>query len=190
MVKIRNSIAEEKERERKSNFRFIAVLMIIALVLYTLVVIFTQCLLTVLIDGDSMNPTIKDGEIVVVSRYSGIQYGDVVVIDMGNRLLIKRVIGMGGDTIEIQDGKVYRNGKLLKENYTMGETTSLYTYVNVKEGEIYFLGDNRENSNDSRAEGTVKESQIVGVMLERDSVLAQIKIFFHNLVGALQKKVS
>ncbi len=185
MIKIRKSLAEEKERQRNSNFNFIIGLMAFAIILYTVVVICavsTRFLLTVLVDGSSMNPTLKDGQVIVVNQTIEPKRGDIVIIDMGDRLLVKRVIGMGGDTIEIKDGKVYRNSVELKENYVkkQGVTGPEISAFVVPDGEIYFLGDNRENSNDSRAIGTVKESKIIGVMVNQDSFLVKLKLFLNG----------
>ena len=79
--------------------------------------------------------------------------------------LIKRVIGVYGDIIDIKDGQVYVNGKPQKEEYTKGSTTTgsmLRFPVEVPEGKVFVLGDNRENSLDSRDLGFVDIAQIKG----------------------------
>lgn len=81
-----------------------------------------------------------------------------------NIRLVKRVIGVPGDEIDIRDGKVYVNGDELIENYTKGVTypREIQFPLKVGEGEYFVLGDNREVSKDSRSFGVIKKSQIEG----------------------------
>ena len=145
------------------------------------------------VEGSSMMPTLQDNDFVILSRISktlnlDLKYGDIVVIDrrtdrkrsilddigdlgffsrVDNRnLLIKRVIGLPGDTIEIRDGGVYRNGERLDEPDLMEDT--MYgreeTYT-VPEGHVFVLGDNRNNSMDSRVIGPIPMDNIKGTMV-------------------------
>lgn len=115
-------------------------------------------------DGDAMLPGIRDGEVIIVSKqtYSAVrgtpEFQQVVAFrddmiadgDEGDNT-IRRVIGLPGDKIEIKGGKVYRNDKLLKEDYITGTTMGdMEEPITVGEDEVFVLGDNREHSIDSR----------------------------------------
>ena len=134
----------------------------------------------VTIEGDSMKPTFLDGDKVVTSRILTMagkyKTGDIVVFHMideyGQRDVIKRVIGMEGDTIEIKEGTVYRNGvAILKEN-TEGEVS-----LTVPKGGIFVLGDNRSHSYDSRDMGIISESELKGKVILRWYPFDTIKRF-------------
>lgn len=84
--------------------------------------------------------------------------------------LIKRLIGLPGDTIEIHDGHVSVNGVLLDEPYTHGKPTICYAYcgpLTLKPDEYFFLGDNRPDSRDSRSFGAIPANQIIGPVILR-----------------------
>ncbi|RME70101.1 MAG: signal peptidase I [Chloroflexi bacterium] len=127
--------------------------------------------------GQSMEPNLHTDQRVVVEkltynplvrRYLGLegpQHGDVVVIRMptqGNELLIKRVIGLPGDVVEIHDGLVFVNGVPLDEPYLSAPTAGTYGPTTVPPLNIFVLGDNRNYSNDSRNFGTVPLKNVVG----------------------------
>ena len=132
--------------------------------------------------GVSMEPTFKSSDYLLISKqaYSGDrspQRGDVIVFTSHmkdengeNKKLIKRVIALPGETVEVTDGKVYINGKELKESYTKDGTTNGTVYsVEVPEGRVFCLGDNRLHSTDSRflEVGFVHEEDIVGKVVFR-----------------------
>ena len=92
-------------------------------------------------------------------------HGEVVIFNYPHnpeRDFVKRVIGIPGDTIEIQRGDVYRNGELVEEDYIVHDTARSYDPVTVTSGHFYVLGDNRRASNDSRDWGLVPADHIVG----------------------------
>jgi len=114
-------------------------------------------------NGNAMLPGIRDGEVMIVVKhtYSAVrgtpEFQQVVefkrdFLDEGEKgeNSIRRVIGLPGDKIEIRDGKVYRNDMLLKEDYITGTTVGEVGPIIIKEDEVFVLGDNRENSIDSR----------------------------------------
>lgn len=125
--------------------------------------------------GDSMRPAVLNDDIVLVNRMiydaSKPKRGDIIVFKPnGNenaRSYIKRIIGLPGETVQIKDGKIYIDGKILEEDY---ETTAIEDAGTAAEeidlgGDEYFvLGDNRKNSEDSRMAdiGNVKRSEIEG----------------------------
>ncbi|HEY8425824.1 MAG TPA: signal peptidase I [Limnochordales bacterium] len=124
-----------------------------------------------LVQGQSMEPTLYDGERLLVDkltyRLRDPQRGEVVVFRVPSdpsRRFIKRIIGVPGDVIEFQDGRVVLNGRVLRESYVLGPTLSGRTRQTVPPGRYFVLGDNRANSEDSRfAEvGFVPRELIVG----------------------------
>lgn len=129
------------------------------------------------VDGASMNTTLSNGEIMILNkivyRKKDIQRFDIVVVDIGDKKIIKRVIGLPGETIEYKDNVLYINGEKMKDPYPSTETGDfdIKDYPNGKiPGDSYFvMGDNRANSADSRISkdqnsdfGTFKRSQIKG----------------------------
>lgn len=123
------------------------------------------------VKGPSMQPTLYQGQVLIVSKISyrvgEPKRGEIVVINdkLENKDLIKRVIGLPGETIEIKDGSVYIDGNLLSPDYT-----DIPTYENgfkkakASDNQYFVLGDNRTESRDSRSDtlGFVKEKNIIG----------------------------
>ncbi|MGN0940803.1 MAG: signal peptidase I [Selenomonadaceae bacterium] len=110
-----------------------------------------------LVDGPSMRPTLQSAERLVVNkfiyRFRAPERGEILVFKYPrdpSRDFIKRVIAIPGDTIEIKNGNVFVNGKLLNEPYILSKTRGNYPLATVPEGHIFVMGDNRNNSEDSR----------------------------------------
>jgi len=126
------------------------------------------------IPSESMVPTLQKGDRVLVNKLSyklhDVHRGDVVVFgrppnepDNGIKDLIKRVIGLSGETIEVRDCKVLINGQTLSESYVKSWTrTCTYAPHQIGPDEVFVMGDNRDDSQDSRYFGPIKESLIVG----------------------------
>lgn len=120
--------------------------------------------------GASMEGTLRAGDVLRYTRFSTPKRGDIVVFRSdaeGDMLVIKRVIGMAGDVIEIgSNGSVIRNGQPLKEPYAILDeaNSGIPTTVTVEEGKLFLLGDNRAVSVDSRDEriGQVSSEEVFG----------------------------
>ena len=121
------------------------------------------------VEGFSMVPSLQDGEFVLVNRMAyrigQPQRGDIIVFhhptDQVSEDLIKRVIGLPGDKVNVDGGVVSVNGIALKENYIAAPPA--YTdSQKVPDGELYVLGDNRNNSSDSHAWGFVPYKDVIG----------------------------
>lgn len=124
--------------------------------------------------GESMEPTLVDGQrgIVLLNRFNYYipKRDDLVVVkkdSYSDKLLIKRVIGLPGDEIEIKDNMLYINKTLIIENYVKEKMNTQDLSVTLDEGEYFILGDNRNNSADSRLPliGKIKYSEIIGKLI-------------------------
>lgn len=122
------------------------------------------------VDGQSMEPNLHADQRLVVEkisyRFHAPQRFDIVVIkppSQGNELLIKRLIGLPGERIDIRDGHVYIDGEMLEEPYLTQQTQSgRHDRLTVPPLHVYVLGDNRNHSNDSRSFGPVPIEDVVG----------------------------
>lgn len=145
--------------------RDIVIPIIIGLAIFFLVRAFIE---PFVVEHSSMWPTIEEGEYILVNKVSyhlhQPERGDIIVFHPPwhfGRPYIKRVIGLPGDTVEIRDGKVFVNGSPLNEPYA-GQTLDILPPTKVPEGEYFVLGDNRNNSYDSRKGWTVSRDYIIG----------------------------
>ena len=136
------------------------------------------------IKGRSMVPTFDDGQrVVVLKLFSDIQRGDIVIFssqDDPGKDLIKRVIALPGERIQIRKGIVRINGKVLKEGYLEDKDYGLYDAEIDEEvglGQIYVLGDNRDDSHDSRRFGSVSEESMKGKVVVRWWPFHEVKTF-------------
>lgn len=116
------------------------------------------------VNGSSMDTTLKDGDIMILNiigyRFSEIERFDIVVVNAGHEYIIKRVIGLPGETVEYIDNHLYIDGKEVKEEYGSDITEDFS--VKVPKGKYFVLGDNRTNSLDSRYFGAFSKKQVLG----------------------------
>ena len=154
----KQDLAESNKSKTKEWIKDLGTALIIALV-------FLQLLTPTLVREHSMENTLHQNDYLFVSRrhYSwfgnDLKRGDIITFDselttgLGmKKILVKRIIGLPGDKISISEGKVYINGEAQEEPYTKdGYTSTTMDEVTVPEGYIFVLGDNRQNSTDSRS---------------------------------------
>ncbi len=161
---------------------------IFALCIAALVIVFAR---PSLIIGQSMEPTFHAKQIVLVEKVSYIvnqpKRGDVIVAQSDlplnkwfNKAIIKRVIGLPGDTINISDGAVYINGDKYHESYIKDNYTPINGEWTVPEQSLFVMGDNRYHSNDSRFQevGYIDYSDIKGKVYLRVFPFNEIKTFW------------
>ena len=120
-----------------------------------------------------MEPTLEDGQIIVLEKSGKFKTGDLIGFYYQNKILLKRVIGSAGDYIDIDtDGSVYVNDEKLDEPYlkdqALGECDINLPYQ-VPDGKIFVMGDHRSKSIDSRSKlvGCVSDEQVVGRVVFR-----------------------
>lgn len=125
------------------------------------------------VSGDSMNPTLQDKDVIVLVKSGSLKTGDLCGFYWQNKLLLKRVIGLPGDIISLdENGVVTVNGTVLDEPYVdelaLGECDIKFPYQ-VPENRYFVLGDHRATSIDSRSSviGCVEKNQIVGKVFIR-----------------------
>lgn len=127
------------------------------------------------VDGHSMCDTLQDREVMFTTRFDYVfgkpQFGDVVICKYpgrGNTKFVKRVMGVPGDTIEIRDFQLYRNGEAVDQSFLTPSRncnslrSMMFGPVTLEDDQYLVMGDNRDNSNDSRYIGPVSENMILG----------------------------
>ncbi|KXS45484.1 MULTISPECIES: signal peptidase I [unclassified Candidatus Frackibacter] len=151
----------------KAEFKEYLEAIIIAIILSFLIITFI--IQAFYIPSGSMRPTLKPGDRLFVNkfiyRFEDPERLDIIVFKYPvdpRKKFIKRVIGLPGDRVRIEDGTVYVNGNPLKEDYTLSQGYSDYQKVKVPPKNYFVLGDNRNNSEDSRFWGFVPRQNIVG----------------------------
>lgn len=158
-----------KARKIKDILNMTATLLIallIALLLRSFVFVFAT------VNGPSMQPTLQTGEKIFVTRYSyylgEIERGDIIVCKYPSEMYpdnyVKRVIALGGERVRVQDGKVYINDVPLPEDYIYSAPREDMAEVTVPDGSVFVMGDNRNNSTDSRKSyiGPISKKLIIG----------------------------
>ena len=177
--------AERKRyrRQKAYNQALSGTVYVLTIVAAVSVLIATLVLPVLQIEGTSMEPTLVNGDIVLLTKTTNFNRGELCGFSWNNKLLIKRVIGIPGDWIEIDtDGTVYLNGEKLDEPYAeqlaMGECDLEFPFQ-VPQEQYFVLGDMRESSIDSRNTliGCVEKGQIVGKVFFRIWPFQTIRFF-------------
>ena len=136
------------------------------LIFIGVVILRTYIVTPVVVSGDSMRDTLEDGNILLLKKYDKTYTrGEVIVFDYNNSKLVKRIIGLPGETVSYKDGKLYINGNETEDELsliTRDFELSDIGYEVIPEGYYFVLGDNRNKSSDSRMIGLIKEEQILG----------------------------
>ena len=172
----KKQVESERKRYRRQkayNKALSGTVYVLTIVAAVAVLIATLILPVLQIEGTSMEPTLVNGDIVLLTKTTNFNRGELCGFSWNNKLLIKRVIGIPGDWIEIDtDGTVYLNGEKLDEPYAqqlaVGECDLEFPYQ-VPQEQYFVLGDMRESSIDSRNTliGCVEKDQIVGKVFLR-----------------------
>ena len=182
----KKQIETERKRYRRQkayNKALSGTVYVLTIVAAVAVLIATLVLPVLQIEGTSMSPTLANGDIVLLTKTTSFDRGELCGFSWNNKLLIKRVIGLPGDWIEIDtDGTVYLNGEQLDEPYAeqlaVGECDLEFPFQ-VPQEQYFVLGDMRESSIDSRNTliGCVEKDQIVGKVFFRIWPFKEIRFF-------------
>lgn len=160
-------IAIRIKRRRKLTAAGVAALFVFMFILLT------QVFQLTVVSGHSMEPAIKANDEIVINKAAYLlsepKRGDIIICNHNDELVLKRIIGLPGESVEIKNGRLYINGKVLLKNYlnsSIQAKTTVYPLI-LKKGEYFVMGDNSEQSSDSRYAdfGNVKRQEIYGKYL-------------------------
>lgn len=154
------------DKKKDNTIEYLVYAFLIVLVIFIRTFIVTP----VRVNGTSMYPTLKNGEIMLLNkityRFNNIKRFDIVVINTQDDKIIKRVIGLPGETLKFENNVLYINGQEVKETFLKEETEDFdirnLSYDKIPSDCYFVMGDNRDNSKDSRMIGCVKKKQITG----------------------------
>ena len=182
----KRQVETERKRYRRQkayNKALGGTIYVLTIVAAVAVLIATLVLPVLQIEGTSMEPTLSNGDIVLLTKTTRFDHGDLCGFTWNNKLLIKRVIGLPGDWIEMDtDGNIYLNGEKLEEPYVQqkdfGECDLEFPFQ-VPQEQYFVVGDMRESSIDSRNTliGCIPKDQIVGKVFFRVWPFQNIRLF-------------
>lgn len=177
----------KKEKPKKTvKQEIIEWIVTLAVALLVAVVVRTFIFEPVRVDGNSMYPTLHHGEIMIVSKMAYLlgepERFDVVIChypNRGNTNFVKRVVGLPGDTVQVKDGYLIVNGVIYAEKFLHERPVENFGPFTVPEGQYFVMGDNRNNSNDSRRSG-------VGPLDQDDIVGKVAAVLWHQIPSTLE----
>ena len=182
----KEQVETERKRYRRQkayNKALRGTVYVLTIVAAVAVLVATLVLPVLQIEGTSMEPTLTGGDIVLLAKTTRFSYGELCAFTWNNKLLVKRVIGLPGDWIEIDtDGAIYLNGEKLDEPYVQqpdfGECDLEFPFQ-VPQEQYFVVGDMRESSIDSRNTliGCIPKDQIVGKVFFRVWPFKSIRFF-------------
>jgi signal peptidase I len=167
MAKVKKELKEEKEEDMQKKAAKDIFLDVYPYIVIILVVIIIRSFIVtpIKVNQTSMHPTLEQGDTMLLNKIGasiqGYKRFDIVVVKSNGSYLIKRIIGMPGESIKYTDGKLYINEKVMKDKYAKSETED-FDEVKIGKNEYFVMGDNRAVSKDSRIIGPVSKSQLLG----------------------------
>ena len=157
-----NIVVEIQNKEENKTVKFFKELIPYVIIFIVVVLIRTYLFTPIIVSGPSMQPTLDGGELMILNKLDDkFERFDVVVVDIGYEDIIKRIIAMPGESISCENGIIYVNGRKQDESYSKGITND-FEKVILAEDEYFVMGDNREDSKDSRHLGPIKKHKIKG----------------------------
>ena len=127
-----------------------------------LAVVFVLNFKIIRVNGQSMSPTLDNGQVILTSRHTDdLKRNSIVIVNYNDELIVKRIAALENDTVVMKDDAVFVNGVKLSNSSYEGEDMS----ITLKKGEVFILGDNHKVSLDSRYFGTISTDMIVSVKI-------------------------